>query len=57
MIPGMERAFAAEFDDALQAMYLDLEHPPATLQVDLDRVARRLKMPLEPRVREPAELS
>jgi hypothetical protein len=23
MIPGTERAFAAEFDDALQAMYLD----------------------------------
>jgi hypothetical protein len=44
LIPGTAPVFASEFDDALQAMYLDLDHPPATLQSDMDRVAGRLNL-------------
>ena len=45
LVPCTERVFASEFDDELQAMYIDLDHPPARLQADLDRVARLLSLP------------
>ncbi len=45
LIPHTDTVFVSEFDDDLQAMYIDLDHPSATLQADLKRVACLLGLP------------